>query len=169
MVFYCQKIEEKLRKVKVRTREGSENVMTVEDYFDQVTDIEKKIEYQKDKIATMRSNLISTSMDMSSERVHSSPEQDPLGRQFGTIDEEERKLSHLQEKLSALKERIKVDLSEALHNNIQELILYKRYCEHKKYNAIALELGYSQESIYKKRKEALNKFSLFLKDYSKLQ
>lgn len=141
--------------------------LTVEEYFSRVTDREKKIEYQKDKIASMRSNLTNISVDITKERVKSSPDQDTMGRQHAAIEAQESILKTILEELDALKEQIKIDLSEALHNSVQELILFKHYCEHKRYNIIALELDYSEQHIYTLRRTAYKKLRDFLKDNSK--
>lgn len=142
-------------------------MVTVEEYFSKVTDQEKKISYQEDKIVRLRDKLTSISASTEGERVKSSGKKEPLTELYCQIDEEERKLKVLNQELDNILDEIRTELASALQNDTYEKILYKRYCMHMKYRKIALELEYSEQHIYALRRKAYKAFEKFLKDNSK--
>lgn len=129
-------------------------MVTVEEYFSKVTDQEKKISYQEDKIVRLRDKLTSISASTEGERVKSSGKKEPLTELYCQIDEEERKLKVLNKELDNILDEIRTELASALHNDTYEKVLYKKYCMHMTIKQISKNLGYTWRWVMELKRRA---------------
>ena len=111
----------------------------------------------KEEIDTLREMVVSTGAVQQEERVMSSGAQDRMAETICKINEKEEEWNQLMREFAITRAEVIISIQK-LNNSDYEQILYKRYCQDKKWEEIALELNYSYRWILKLHGRALEEF-----------
>ena len=112
------------------------------EYLLQVSRAEHRIKRLQEEIQTLQELLTSTSAISQGERVISSTSQDKMADTICTIEEKIEEWNIEVRKLVEIRAEIMTTISK-LSNEEYRGILYKRYCQSKKWEEIALEMEIS--------------------------
>ena len=112
------------------------------EYLLQVSRAEHRIKRLQEEIQTLQELVTSTSAISQGERVISSTSQDKMADTICTIEEKIEEWNIEVRKLVEIRAEIMTTISK-LSNEEYRGILYKRYCQSKKWEEIALEMGIS--------------------------
>lgn len=129
--------------------------MTAKEYLNQIHNAEKGIKELQDEIHTLEALATSTTVSGQSEKVLSSGTKEKMADTVVLIDE---KVSELQDKTQALiklRTEVMMIISKVCDMDYQQ-ILYKRYCQSKKFEEIAVEMTYSWRWVIKLHGRALD-------------
>jgi hypothetical protein len=142
---------------KNRERIESLEEMTAKEYLNQVRNLESKMKILKEEIDTLREMVVSTGAIQQGERVLSSGTQDKMAETICKINEKECEWNDLMREFALARANVIINIQK-LNNPEYEQILYKRYCQSKKWEEIALDMGYSYRWILKLHGRALEEF-----------
>lgn len=143
--FFMQKNRER--------NEGLEE-MTAKEYLNQVRNLESKMKILKEEIDTLREMVVSTGAIQQGERVLSSGTQDKMAETICKINEKECEWNDLMREFALARANVIINIQK-LNNPEYEQILYKRYCQSKKWEEIALEMNYTYQWVCKLHGRAL--------------
>lgn len=132
--------------------------MKAKEYLQQLKRLDTLINQKMQELGELRSMSTVGSIDYSKERVQSSPSQDaPFVRII-------HKIIELEEEINAEIDKF-VDEKHLIINQIQALndpkhieLLYKRYVEFKRFEAVAVEMNYTYQYIVELHGYALKEF-----------
>lgn len=143
------------RRIKT-TRRETESVeeMTAKEYLNQVRNLESKMKILKEEIDTLREMVVSTGAIQQGERVLSSGTQDKMAETICKINEKECEWNDLMREFALARANVIINIQK-LNNPEYEQILYKRYCQSKKWEEIALEMNYTYQWVCKLHGRAL--------------
>lgn len=143
------------RRIKT-TRRETESVeeMTAKEYLMQVRNLESKMKILKEEIDTLREMVVSTGAIQQGERVLSSGTQDKMAETICKINEKECEWNDLMREFALARANVIINIQK-LNNPEYEQILYKRYCQSKKWEEIALEMNYTYQWVCKLHGRAL--------------
>ena len=143
------------RRIKT-TRRETESVeeMTAKEYLMQVRNLESKMKILKEEIDTLREMVVSTGATQQGERVLSSGTQDKMAETICKINEKECEWNDLMREFALARANVIINIQK-LNNPEYEQILYKRYCQSKKWEEIALEMNYTYQWVCKLHGRAL--------------
>lgn len=143
------------RRIKT-TRRETERVeeMTAKEYLMQVRNLESKMKILKEEIDTLREMVVSTGAIQQGERVLSSGTQDKMAETICKINEKECEWNDLMREFALARANVIINIQK-LNNPEYEQILYKRYCQSKKWEEIALEMNYTYQWVCKLHGRAL--------------
>ena len=131
--------------------------MTAKEYLNQVRNLESKMKMLKEEIDTLREMVVSTGAVQQQERVMSSGAQDKMAETICKINEKEDDWNNLMREFALARAEVIISIQK-LNNTDYEQILYKRYCQSKKWEEIAMEMNYSYRWILKVHGRALEEF-----------
>lgn len=128
--------------------------MTAKEYLMQVRNLESKMKILKEEIDTLREMVVSTGAIQQGERVLSSGTQDKMAKTICKINEKECEWNDLMREFALVRANVIINIQK-LNNPEYEQILYKRYCQSKKWEEIALEMNYTYQWVCKLHGRAL--------------
>ena len=128
--------------------------MTAKEYLNQVRNLESKMKILKEEIDTLRETVVSTGAIQQGERVLSSGTQDKMAETICKINEKECEWNDLMREFALARANVIINIQK-LNNPEYEQILYKRYCQSKKWEEIALEMNYTYQWVCKLHGRAL--------------
>lgn len=128
--------------------------MTAKEYLIQVRNLESKMKILKEEIDTLREMVVSTGAIQQGERVLSSGTQDKMAETICKINEKECEWNDLMREFALARANVIINIQK-LNNPEYEQILYKRYCQSKKWEEIALEMNYTYQWVCKLHGRAL--------------
>lgn len=128
--------------------------MTAKEYLNQVKNLESKMKILKEEIDTLREMVVSTGAIQQGERVLSSGTQDKMAETICKINEKECEWNDLMREFALARANVIINIQK-LNNPEYEQILYKRYCQSKKWEEIALEMNYTYQWVCKLHGRAL--------------
>jgi DNA-directed RNA polymerase specialized sigma subunit len=131
---------------KNRERIESLEEMTAKEYLNQVRNLESKMKILKEEIDTLREMVVSTGAIQQGERVLSSGTQDKMAETICKINEKECEWNDLMREFALARANVIINIQK-LNNPEYEQILYKRYCQSKKWEEIALEMNISYRHV----------------------
>ena len=129
--------------------------MQVKEFLNKIRHIDAMIDCKRDQIKDLRDRLTSISCPMG-EKVQSTKDPDKFTNPVSKIIELEKEINDDIDKLIDLK-RIARKVIEQLDNEVEKMVLYKRYFENKTFEQISVELNYSWRRIHQFHGDALNK------------
>lgn len=127
---------------------------TAKEYLNQVRNLETKMKILKEEIDTLREMVVSTGAVQQEERVMSSGVQDRMAETICKINEKEEEWNNLMREFALTRAEVIISIQK-LNNSDYEQILYKRYCQGKKWEEIALDMNYSYQWVCKLHGRAL--------------
>ena len=132
--FFMQKNRERIGKVT--------EVNKAKEYLLQVSRAEHRIKRLKEEILTLQELVTSTSAISQGERVISSTSQDKMADTICTIEEKIEEWNIEVRTLVEVRAEVMAVISK-VSNEVCREILYKRYCQSKKWEEIAIEMDMS--------------------------
>lgn len=130
---------------------------TAKEYLNRIYTYEVKIKQIKEEIETLQELVTSTSMNSDSEKVLSSASQDKMADLIVHIQMQRDRLADEVRRYTDIRADIMKKINQ-LNNSDYEQILYQRYCLHKTWEKIAVDLGYSYQWVCKLHGRALIEF-----------
>lgn len=124
------------------------------EYLLQVSRAEHRIKRLQEEIQTLQELVTSTSAISQGERVISSTSHDKMADTICTIEERIEEWNTEVRKLVEIRAEIMTTISKLSNEEYRE-ILYKRYCQSKKWEEIALEMNYTYQWVCKLHGRAL--------------
>ena len=129
--------------------------MQAKEFLNKIRHIDIMIDCKLEQTSNLRSRLTSINVSMG-ERVQSSLDPDKFTNTISKIVELEKEISDDIDKLVDLKSVARKAI-ESLDNDIEKMVLYKRYFENKTFEQISVELNYSWRRIHQFHGDALKK------------
>ena len=129
--------------------------MQAKEFLNKIRHIDMMIDCKLEQTSNLRSRLTSINVSMG-ERVQSSLDPDKFTNTISKIVELEKEINDDIDKLVDLKS-IARNVIEQLENEVEKVILYKRYFENKTFEQISVELNYSWRRIHQFHGDALKK------------
>ena len=129
--------------------------MQAKEFLNKIRHIDMMIDCKLEQTSNLRSRLTSINVSMS-ERVQSSLDPDKFTNTISKIVELEKEINDDIDKLVDLKSIARKAI-ESLDNDIEKMVLYKRYFENKTFEQISVELNYSWRRIHQFHGDALKK------------
>lgn len=131
--------------------------MTPKQFLRQLRKIAANIEVLQEELTRLRSRVESTTVQISADRVQTSPTGDRFADAIADLADKELYYMDMVEEYERLRQRI-VDLILGMDNPIHVQVLYGRYVKGRSLSAIANELAYSYDRIKHVHGEALQAF-----------
>ena len=131
--------------------------MTTKQYLNQIHRIDKMINNKLSEIYQLKNLACSISVSNDSDRVQTSTNKDPLGNAVSKIVDLENEVNDCIDKFSN-KRRIIIEQIDNMENDIHYQLLFSRYIEHKTFEKIADDNGYSVRQIIRIHGDALVEF-----------
>ena len=129
--------------------------MQAKEFLNKIRHIDMMIDCKLEQTSNLRSRLTSINVSMG-ERVQSSLDPDKFTNTISKIVELEKEINDDIDKLVDLKSIARKAI-ESLDNDIEKMVLYKRYFENKTFEQISVELNYSWRRIHQFHGDALKK------------
>ena len=129
--------------------------MQAKEFLNKIRHIDMMIDCKLEQTSNLRSRLTSINVTMG-ERVESSLDPDKFTNTISKIVELEKEINDDIDKLVDLKSIARKAI-ESLDNDIEKMVLYKRYFENKTFEQISVELNYSWRRIHQFHGDALKK------------
>ena len=129
--------------------------MQAKEFLNKIRYIDAMIDCKRDQIKDLRDTLTSISCPMG-EKVQSTLNPDKFTNPVSKIIELEKEINDDIDKLIDLK-RIARKVIEQLDNEVEKMVLYKRYFENKTFEQISVEMNYSWRRIHQIHGDALKK------------
>ena len=129
--------------------------MQVKDFLNKIRHIDMMIDCKVEQVMNLRSRLTSISCPMG-EKVQSSLDPDKFTNPISKIIELEQEINEDIDKLVDLK-RVARRMIEQLEDDVEKMVLYKRYFENKTFEQISVEMNYSWRRIHQFHGDALKK------------
>jgi CHAD domain-containing protein len=153
-LYYGHYVKQRKRIKTTRRETESVEEMTAKEYLMQVRNLESKMKILKEEIDTLREMVVSTGAIQQGERVLSSGTQDKMAETICKINEKECEWNDLMREFALARANVIINIQK-LNNPEYEQILYKRYCQSKKWEEIALEMNYTYQWVCKLHGRAL--------------
>ena len=129
--------------------------MQAKEFLNKIRHIDMMIDCKLEQTSNLRSRLTSINVSMG-ERVQSSLDPEKFTNTISKIVELEKEINDDIDKLVDLKSIARKAI-ESLDNDIEKMVLYKRYFENKTFEQISVELNYSWRRIHQFHGDALKK------------
>ena len=129
--------------------------MQAKEFLNKIRHIDMMIDCKLEQTSNLRSRLTSINVSMG-ERVQSSLDPDKFTNTISKIVELEKEINDDIDKLVDLKSIARKAI-ESLENDVEKMVLYKRYFENKTFEQISVELNYSWRRIHQFHGDALKK------------
>lgn len=137
--------------------------MSAKEFLNKIRYIDMMINCKLEQVAELRNMLLPGAIRYDKERVQSSHTSDQFTDTMAKVIELEEKINadidELVELKSAAREKI-----EQMENEVEKVILYKRYFSNESFENIAVECGYSWRHIHRLHSEALKNFDKLYND-----
>lgn len=128
--------------------------MNVKDYLNKIRTVDALIDCKCDQIAKLRARLLNVTATTEGERVQTSKTDDKFADTIAKIVDLENEINRDIDRLVDLKCEAR-KLIEKLDDDVQKIVLYKRYFDNKRFEQIAIECNYSWRRINQIHSEAL--------------
>ena len=145
----------KCYKVKQLKRKG--NFMQAKEFLNKIRYIDMMIDCECEQMQELQNRILSIGSPLG-DKVQASLDPDKLTIPISKIIELENEINKDIDTLVDLKREAK-QLIEKLDDNVEKLILYKRYFENKTFEQISVELNYSWRHIHRLHSSALQNFA----------
>ena len=129
--------------------------MQDKEFLNKIRHIDMMIDCKLEQTSNLRSRLTSINVSIG-ERVQSSLDPDKFTNTISKIVELEKEINDDIDKLVDLKSIARKAI-ESLDNDVEKMVLYKRYFENKTFEQISVELNYSWRRIHQFHGDALKK------------
>ena len=130
--------------------------MQAKEFLKNIIQIDMMIDCKLEQITELRSRLTSIGCATDNERVQTSLKGDKYTDTIAKVMELEDLVNDDIDKLTEYKLQAR-ELIEGLDNNVEKVVLYKRYFECKPFEQIAFECNYSWRQIHRIHGNALMK------------
>ena len=130
--------------------------MQAKEFLNKIRYIDMMIDCKLEQINDLRDMLTSIGSPIG-DKVQSSKDPDKFTDPVSKIIELEKEINDDIDKLIDLK-RIARKAIEQLDNEVENMVLYKRYFENKSFEQISVEMGYSWRQIHRLHGNALKDF-----------
>lgn len=130
--------------------------MQAKEFLNKIRYIDMMIDCKCEQIQKLRNRILSIGSPIG-DKVQSSKDPDKFTDPISKIIELENEINNDIDKLVELK-KIARNTIEQLENEVEKVILYKRYFENKSFEQISVEMGYSWRQIHRLHGNALKDF-----------
>ena len=131
--------------------------MSSKEFLNKIRYIDMMINCKLEQVAELRSMLLPGAIRYDKDKVQTSRNADSISDTVSKIMELEEKINADIDELVELKS-VARDNIERMENDVEKVILYKRYFNNESFENIAVECGYSLRWIYKLHNDALKHF-----------
>ena len=131
--------------------------MSVKEYLMQIQNKNGEIKNQEEYIQRLKDSLDIAGVSYDRERVQTSPDFDKFGKIYGQIDEEERKLEEMRNRLVETRVKIISQIHEIENDKFQRILNYV-YVDAMTLNRTAIEMSFSYDYIKELHGQALQVF-----------
>lgn len=130
--------------------------MQVKEFLNKIRYIDMMIDCKLEQIKNLRDKLTSISSPMGNlgDKIQSSKDPDKFTNTISKIVELENEINNDIDKLVDLKSIARKAI-ESLDDDVEKMVLYKRYFENKTFEQISVELNYSWRRIHQFHGDAL--------------
>lgn len=136
--------------------------MGAKEFLKKIIHINKLIDCKLEQVSELRDRLTSIGGGANDgERVQTSLQPDKFTDTIAKIIDLENKINKDIDVLIEYKDKAR-DMIESLDNDVEKVILYKRYFDDKSFEQIAVECNYSWRWIHKLHGDALQKLNKFI-------
>lgn len=132
--------------------------MTAKQYLRQLTKLELNITILTEELEERRTRLTSTAAPQLGDKVQTSPQGDAFAAAMAALVDKDQQRLDLILQYEMLRDKI-VGQILGLNNEMQSRVLYARYVQHKRWDAIATEQNYSIQRIFQIHGNALVEFA----------
>ena len=136
--------------------------MGSKEFLNKIRYIDMMINCKLEQVAELRSMLLPGAIRYDKDKVQTSNNADSISDTVSKIMELEEKINTDIDELVELKS-VARDKIERMENDIEKVILYKRYFNNESFENIAVECGYSWRHIHRLHGEALKNFDKIYK------
>ena len=136
--------------------------MSSKEFLNKMRYIDMMINCKLEQVAELRSMLLPGAVRYDKDKIQTSPSADVISDTMLKIMELEEKINADIDKLVEMK-IVARDKIERMENNVEKVILYKRYFGNESFENIAVECGYSWRHIHRLHGEALKNFDKIYK------
>ena len=136
--------------------------MSSKEFLNKIRYIDMMINCKLEQVAELRSMLLPSAIRYDKDRVQTSPDADSMSDTMSKVIELEEKINDDIDKLVDLKSVAREKI-EQMENEVEKVILYKRYFGNESFENIAVECGYSWRHIHRLHGEALKNFDKIYK------
>lgn len=138
--------------------------MSSKDFLNKIRYVDMVIDCKLEQVTELRSRLTSVSSPTMEEKVKSSHDHDYFViNTISKINELENEINRDIDNLIDLKREAR-QLIEKLDDNVEKLVLYKRYFNNESFEQISVEMNYSWRHIHRLHSEALKNFDKIYND-----
>lgn len=128
--------------------------MQAKEFLKKIIQIDMMIDCKLEQIVELRSRLTSIGCATDNERVQTSLKGDKITDTIAKVMELENLVNDDIDKLTEYKLQAR-EMIEGLENNVEKIVLYKRYFECKPFEQIAIECNYSWRQTHRIHGNAL--------------
>ena len=131
--------------------------MSSKEFLNKIRYIDMMINCKLEQVAELRSMLLPSAIRYDKDKVQTSNNADSISDTVSKIMELEEKINTDIDELVELKSVARENI-ERMENDVEKVILYKRYFNNESFENIAVECGYSWRWIHKLHNDALKNF-----------
>ena len=136
--------------------------MSSKEFLNKIRYIDMMINCKLEQVAELRSMLLPSAIRYDKDKVQTSNNADSISDTVSKIMELEEKINADIDELVELKSVAREKI-ERMENDVEKVILYKRYFNNESFENIAVECGYSWRHIHRLHGEALKNFDKIYK------
>ena len=136
--------------------------MGSKEFLNKIRYIDMMINCKLEQVAELRSMLLPGAIRYDKDKVQTSNNADSISDTVSKIMELEEKINTDIDELVELKSVARENI-ERMENDVEKVILYKRYFNNESFENIAVECGYSWRHIHRLHGEALKNFDKIYK------
>ena len=136
--------------------------MSSKEFLNKIRYIDMMINCKLEQVAELRSMLLPGAIRYDKDKVQTSNNADSISDTVSKIMELEEKINTDIDELVELKSVARENI-ERMENDVEKVILYKRYFNNESFENIAVECGYSWRHIHRLHGEALKNFDKIYK------
>ena len=136
--------------------------MGSKEFLNKIRYIDMMINCKLEQVAELRSMLLPGAIRYDKDKVQTSNNADSISDTVSKIMELEEKINTDIDELVELKSVARENI-EQMENDVEKVILYKRYFNNESFENIAVECGYSWRHIHRLHGEALKNFDKIYK------
>ena len=136
--------------------------MGSKEFLNKIRYIDMMINCKLEQVAELRSMLLPSAIRYDKDKVQTSNNADSISDTVSKIMELEEKINTDIDELVELKSVARENI-ERMENDVEKVILYKRYFNNESFENIAVECGYSWRHIHRLHGEALKNFDKIYK------
>ena len=137
--------------------------MSSKEFLNKIRYIDMMINCKLEQVAELRSMLLPGAIRYDKDKVQTSNNADSISDTVSKIMELEEKINTDIDELVELKSVARENI-ERMENDVEKVILYKRYFNNESFENIAVECGYSWRHIHRLHSEALKNFDKLYND-----